>query len=511
MNNYFKIAKLLILAVLMGLIVSPWNTVVIHAQNDQQIVYASGKLGARQLYIMDADGSNPRQLTKTGDNAEPNWSPDRRFIAFSSQRNDVTDIYSIAADGSNEQQVTQNNGTFNAAPSWSPDGQWIAFVSNRNSKMDVFMVKAAGGDIRPLTNDNTTEFTTPAWSPSGRQIALASNKTGHAEIWLINNDGSGLSQLTKNTDGDYDSPAWSPDGKRIAYQGNQGSDSDVYVMDANGANVELVLSVTGKYIGSISWSPDGQSLAFMVWANKGLHGIESVPVNGNGITRQLTDGKDDAGWPSWASLHTTSAIALDGNANSSSSGAQGCSNSPPSRLAINMIGRVTYDPPDPSDIWANPGSGKIATMPPGTSFTVIAGPICVNNLTWWTVQWKGIQGWTAEGKEDTYWLEPLPNPPLNFGTTCPNFAVTRLAIGKKARILRSNSKSDTSKPLRSAPSSPNIIVQIPLGTIVEVIGGPSCSLYQKEGGIAWWKVRYGSIVGWVSEGIGDLYYMEPAT
>lgn len=175
-----------------------------------------------------------------------------------------------------------------------------------------------------------------------------------------------------------------------------------------------------------------------------------------------------------------------------------------------MIGRVTYDPPDPNNIWENPGSGKIATMPPGSSFTVVAGPMCLNDLTWWTVRWKGFQGWTAEGKGNDYWLEPLPETPPGFGTTCPNFVVTRLAIGKKARILRSNSKNDTTKPLRPAAASPSIIAQIPLGTIVDVIGGPSCSLYQQVGGIAWWKVRYQSLVGWVSEGIGDLYYMEPA-
>jgi hypothetical protein len=88
-----------------------------------------------------------------------------------------------------------------------------------------------------------------------------------------------------------------------------------------------------------------------------------------------------------------------------------CPNFLPTRLVIGEYARVT--PGDPNRLRAAPNSNSIiATVPGGSAIQVLDGPTCTisgdgDGLAWWKVEWQGYQGWTAEGKGSTYWIEPL--------------------------------------------------------------------------------------------------------
>ena len=93
---------------------------------------------------MDADGSNPTNLTQdASDDWYPVWSPDGQRIAFMSERDGNRDIYVIAADGSNPTNLTQD-ASFDGYPAWSPDGQRIAFLSQRDGNRDIYVIAADG-------------------------------------------------------------------------------------------------------------------------------------------------------------------------------------------------------------------------------------------------------------------------------------------------------------------------------------------------------------------------------
>ena len=87
---------------------------------------------------MNADGSNPRQLTRYA-GSNPAWSPDGRRIAFRSR----FDLFVVNVDGSGLRRLARNG----SAPTWSPDGRTIAFLHNR----EVYIVKADGSRERRLT------------------------------------------------------------------------------------------------------------------------------------------------------------------------------------------------------------------------------------------------------------------------------------------------------------------------------------------------------------------------
>ena len=95
----------------------------------------------------------------------PSWSPDGEQIIFYALRGDDTELYLINADGSDERQLTDNEFP-DRNPDFSPDGEWIVFQSNRagNEVFDIFMMNLAGDDVRQLTF-TASDDEAPAWRP----------------------------------------------------------------------------------------------------------------------------------------------------------------------------------------------------------------------------------------------------------------------------------------------------------------------------------------------------------
>jgi Tol biopolymer transport system component len=92
---------------------------------------------------------NPQADAQRTPNAEPAWSPDGRKIAFRSTRNGNRDIYVMNADGSGKRNLTRNAAS-DSRPSWSPDGRKIAFVSNRDGRLEAHVMNADGSGQRSL-------------------------------------------------------------------------------------------------------------------------------------------------------------------------------------------------------------------------------------------------------------------------------------------------------------------------------------------------------------------------
>ena len=87
------------------------------------------------------------------------------MIAFTSEREGNAEIYIMNADGSNPQRLT-NDPAYDAWPVWSPDGSHIAFTSTRNGEADIYVMDADGSNLRRLTYDDAIDIW-PDWSPDG--------------------------------------------------------------------------------------------------------------------------------------------------------------------------------------------------------------------------------------------------------------------------------------------------------------------------------------------------------
>lgn len=146
-----------------------------------------------EIWVMDTQGSHLRKFESVIGSG-PEWSPDGSQIAFHSNRDGNAEIYIMNSDGSNQRQLTDNN-VDDWWPSWSPDGDYIVFQSNRDGNYEIYKMNSDG--INPIRlTDNPSEDAEPDWSPDGTQIAFSSFRDGRFEIYVMNSDGSNQRRLT---------------------------------------------------------------------------------------------------------------------------------------------------------------------------------------------------------------------------------------------------------------------------------------------------------------------------
>jgi Tol biopolymer transport system component len=255
------------------------------------IAFTSERDGNSEIYVMNADGSNPQRLTDDpAYDAWPTWSPDGSQVAFMSDRNGNPDIYVMDANGSNVRQLTQHSAN-DIWPEWSPDGTRIAFPSRRDGNFEIYVIDADGSNLQRLTNTPGHEDF-PAWSPDGTQIVF-SRIEGDDGTYVMNADGSGERQLL---DFRVLEPAWSPDGSRIAFGSDHEGYRAIYVMNADGSNLQqLSSSRTGE--NCPDWSPDGLWITFASWRD-GDGEIYVMDTDGSNL-RKLTDNRFEEEFPTW--------------------------------------------------------------------------------------------------------------------------------------------------------------------------------------------------------------------
>jgi hypothetical protein len=225
----------------------------------EHIAFMSNRDGNLEIYVMDADGSNPVNLSNNPANDErPAWSLDGTRIAFQSYRDGNWEIYVMDADGSDPVRLTENPAE-DFFPAWSPDGTRIAFMSDRDGNLEIYVMDADGSNPVRLTN-NLARDEWPAWSPDGTRIAFTSYRDGISEIYVMDTDGSNPVNLTNNPATDSQ-PAWSPGGTEIAFMSGRDGNDEIYVMGADGSNPRrLTNQLAWDY--SPAWSPDGTEIAF---------------------------------------------------------------------------------------------------------------------------------------------------------------------------------------------------------------------------------------------------------
>ena len=132
------------------------------APTGRELAFVSDRAGAAQIFIMDAEGANVRRLTFGGFKTQPRWSPRGDVIVYTS-RQGTHDLWAVNVDGSNPRQLTAALGS-NESASWAPNGRHLVFQSNRLGSWHLFTMLADGSEQQPLTR-GPGEFTSPSWSP----------------------------------------------------------------------------------------------------------------------------------------------------------------------------------------------------------------------------------------------------------------------------------------------------------------------------------------------------------
>ena len=121
---------------------------------------------------------------QTTRNREASVSPDGSTIAFVSNRSGRPDLFLMNADGTNQRNVTSSQSV-DMGLAWSRDGRQIAFVSSRDGVRDIYLIGREGGVPQQLTHRGDLLTTPPAWSPDGTQIVFAAGTHQNADLYLM--------------------------------------------------------------------------------------------------------------------------------------------------------------------------------------------------------------------------------------------------------------------------------------------------------------------------------------
>ena len=151
--------------------------------DSKRVVYAFAETGPQQLWSVQVDGKEKKQLTQSeGVSNWPSFTPDGKRIIFSNSRENNYEIYSMSADGTDEKRLTENT-IMDIRPVVSPDGSQIAFTSTRDGGYNVYVMRIDGTDIRALTTGLDRDDY-PAWHPDGRHVVIVSEKGGRFDLYL---------------------------------------------------------------------------------------------------------------------------------------------------------------------------------------------------------------------------------------------------------------------------------------------------------------------------------------
>lgn len=269
-----------------------------------------------QLWVGNADLSEPVKLPVRGYNSQIAWSPDGTRIATTSTQWGWGQIVVVPVAGGEARQVTSGAGVA-YAPAWfadgdrlayfasaegapftsfvvststgvhapafpgekrryfaypSPRGSHIAYNVYEGARATIWVADSVGRNPRQLTTEGFEWLPGSPWSPDGRELLYDSRRTGAADVWVVPIDGRPARQLTRDVRHDY--PArWSPDGKWVSFISERGRQTDVWVVAAAGGRELRITDNPAQEYAPPIWRSGTNELAFVtedvrssVWA-----------------------------------------------------------------------------------------------------------------------------------------------------------------------------------------------------------------------------------------------------
>jgi TolB protein len=229
------------------------------------IYFTSDRSGSQEIWMMDPDGKNQRQITSFKFlSMGPSASPDGQKVAFTSYRNTNPGIFVFSVDPVRDLRFYNQRASVNTTPSFTPDGKQIVYASSApNDKCcRIFIANVDGTGFRPLTSANKIEVE-PKVNPKGGDILFVSGRSGPQQIYKMNMDGADVERITDGT-GEASNPSWHPNGKAMAFAWTRGYAAgawNVFVMDIASRSYIQLTHGEGKNENP-SWSPSGTHLAF---------------------------------------------------------------------------------------------------------------------------------------------------------------------------------------------------------------------------------------------------------
>jgi Tol biopolymer transport system component/DNA-binding winged helix-turn-helix (wHTH) protein len=232
---------------------------------------------------------NTTQITtSSGFDGSPAFSPDGKWIAYTSDRSGSFEIYLRAASGGALDTPLTSDGAQNVQAAWSPDGKWIAYHSVANG--GIWVIPAAGGTPRRITRSGSQ----PAWSPDSRQIAFRSeNVTSLAATDIVSGTrsficvvsaegGEPATIVSTSPPGVKAFPAWHPRTRRLLFASLSAKSGELWTVNADGSRPLRLLTAESSVFFSPVYSPSGDRIVYGSFSRTREFGLQQVRLKDGG-------------------------------------------------------------------------------------------------------------------------------------------------------------------------------------------------------------------------------------
>jgi Tol biopolymer transport system component len=228
---------------------------------DGRLVYGSHASGNADIWVMDTDGGNQKQLTfNPRRDVLPVVSSDGRYIVFVSRGAGTSYLWRMDADGQNPIQLTHGKGDH--LPSLSPDGRWVVYSSyDETGRRTLWKVSIDGGEPLQLTHYYSNS---PDLSPDGKLIACQIQDEEAKGLALAIIPIEGGEPITKFYDAPqpaYELLRWTPDGRALTYVVTNAGVSNIWLQPIDKSRPRQITNFKEDQIFRMAWSRDGKNLA----------------------------------------------------------------------------------------------------------------------------------------------------------------------------------------------------------------------------------------------------------
>lgn len=260
---------------------------------ETKIAFVKADDGKKEVYLMDFDGYNQKRFSYHASiTLSPAWSPDGKWLAFTSYKGTKTNLY-LKELYSREEVVLSQYPDLNISPAWSPDGNTIALTLSKDGNPEIYLLNKQGRLLQRLTNTSSIEVS-PTWSPDGGKIAFVSNRSGNPQVYVMDRTGANVQRIT--FEGNYNTePHWSPRGDKITYSSIRGGEFHICTINPDGTG-DQQLTWEGNNE-SPHWSPDGRHIVFSSTRHGGKQ-LFTMMANGT-RQKQITRGGENYS-PAWS-------------------------------------------------------------------------------------------------------------------------------------------------------------------------------------------------------------------
>jgi len=264
-----------------------------------KIYFVSNRTGHKEIWVMDPDGSNQRQISRFNSlSIMPAVSPDGAKVAFTSFARGNPAIFILSTDTGRRLPFYNQVASMNATPDFTPDGKQLLYSSTASGRAQIYSANIDGSNLRRISNTSALEVEPKVNPKTGTDLVFVSGRSGPQQIYRMNMDGADVQRLS-NGEGEASNPCWHPNGQLMAFAWTRGfatGNFNIFVMDVASRNFNQLTYGAGRNENP-TWAPDGRRLAFMS-TRSGSEQIWTMLADGTQLKQLTTAGKN--GTPVWA-------------------------------------------------------------------------------------------------------------------------------------------------------------------------------------------------------------------